>query len=61
MNLLHAHIESLGETEIATDHNLEFKDVDPCSSDSDLSDVCDPTWIEPLDVVDTKPDDGSLD
>jgi hypothetical protein len=39
MNLLHVHLRNLGETEIATDHNLTFKDVDPCSSDSELSDV----------------------
>ena len=39
MKLFHVHLGDLGESEIATDHNLEFKDVDPCSSDSELSDV----------------------
>ena len=39
MNLLHMHVRELGEREIDTDHGLIFKDVDPCSSDSELSDV----------------------
>ena len=39
MNLLHRHVRELSEREIDTDHGLIFKDVDPCSSDSELSDV----------------------